>query len=230
MLQKQHFDLVNKELDMLRSDVNMQKIIISENNIQSDLIRNQLDETLKQIHLYETEIGNMNQKLIIASRSLEKSEREKTILHEIIKAKENELSYSSAYGNKQQIKQIEKIVSSLNILSEVSIDFESQLIQGINRIESRLTSFSSQCNSLKQEVILLQKKGLWYKRMFEIKTQTCKKAEAEVDLLGDEVDALVSLLGKVYVALDHYSPVLQHYPGVMDVLKLVRRELQDEAI
>ncbi|KAG0466160.1 hypothetical protein HPP92_017740 [Vanilla planifolia] len=159
MLQKQHFDLVNKELDMLRSDVNMQKIIISENNIQSDLIRNQLDETLKQIHLYETEI--------------EKSEREKTILHEIIKAKENELSYSSAYGNKQQIKQIEKI-----------------------------------------------KKGLWYKRMFEIRNSDLQKAEAEVDLLGDEVDALVSLLGKVYVALDHYSPVLQHYPGVMDVLKL----------
>ncbi|KAG0466131.1 hypothetical protein HPP92_017711 [Vanilla planifolia] len=220
MLQKQHFDLVNKELDMLRSDVNMQKVIISENNIQSDLIRNQLDETLKQIHLYETEIGNMNQKLIIASRSLEKSEREKIILHEIIKAKENELSYSSAYGNKQQIKQIEKIVSSLNILSEVSIDFQSKLTKGINRIESRLTSFSSQCNSLKQEVILLQKKGLWYKRMFEIRNSDLQKAEAEVDLLGDEVDALVSLLGKVYVALDHYSPVLQHYPGVMDVLKL----------
>lgn len=35
-----------------------------------------------------------------------------------------------------------------------------------------------------------------------------------MDLLGDEVDTLLSLLGKIYIALDHYSPVLQHYPGV----------------
>ena len=36
----------------------------------------------------------------------------------------------------------------------------------------------------------------------------------QVDLLGDEVDALLSLLEKIYIALDHYSPILQHYPGV----------------
>lgn len=36
----------------------------------------------------------------------------------------------------------------------------------------------------------------------------------QVDLLGDEVDTLLSLLEKIYIALDHYSPVLQHYPGV----------------
>lgn len=38
--------------------------------------------------------------------------------------------------------------------------------------------------------------------------------EFQVDLLGDEVDALLSLLEKIYIALDHYSPILQHYPGV----------------
>lgn len=37
---------------------------------------------------------------------------------------------------------------------------------------------------------------------------------SQVDLLGDEVDTLLSLLEKIYLALDHYSPVLQHYPGV----------------
>lgn len=36
----------------------------------------------------------------------------------------------------------------------------------------------------------------------------------QVDLLGDEVDALLRLLEKIYIALDHYSPVLKHYPGV----------------
>lgn len=36
----------------------------------------------------------------------------------------------------------------------------------------------------------------------------------QVDLLGDEVDALLSLLENIYIALDHYSPILKHYPGV----------------
>ena len=38
--------------------------------------------------------------------------------------------------------------------------------------------------------------------------------EFQVDLLGDEVDTLLSLLEKIYIALDHYSHILRHYPGV----------------
>lgn len=37
---------------------------------------------------------------------------------------------------------------------------------------------------------------------------------SQVDILADEVEVLVGLLGKIYLALDHYSPVLEHYPGV----------------
>ncbi|KAF8413114.1 hypothetical protein HHK36_001090 [Tetracentron sinense] len=40
-----------------------------------------------------------------------------------------------------------------------------------------------------------------------------QKAEAEVDLLGDQVEALLGLLEKIYITLNHYSPVLQHYFG-----------------
>uniref|UniRef100_A0A3Q7EW54 Uncharacterized protein n=1 Tax=Solanum lycopersicum TaxID=4081 RepID=A0A3Q7EW54_SOLLC len=47
----------------------------------------------------------------------------------------------------------------------------------------------------------------------------------QVDLLGDEVDTLLRLLEKIYIALDHYLPVLQHYPGIIEILKLIRKEL-----
>lgn len=43
---------------------------------------------------------------------------------------------------------------------------------------------------------------------------------SQVDLLGDEVDVLLHLLEKIYIALEHYSPVLQHYPGVREVTLL----------
>ncbi|KAF0889401.1 hypothetical protein E2562_023691 [Oryza meyeriana var. granulata] len=53
---------------------------------------------------------------------------------------------------------------------------------------------------------------------------------ALVDILGDEVDALLSVLGKIYIALNHYSPVLKHYPGVTEILKLVQKALKGESI
>jgi hypothetical protein len=39
--------------------------------------------------------------------------------------------------------------------------------------------------------------------------------ELQVDLFGDEVELLLGLLSKTYKALNHYSPVLQHYLGVI---------------
>jgi hypothetical protein len=37
----------------------------------------------------------------------------------------------------------------------------------------------------------------------------------QVVILGDKVNAHLSLLEKIYVTLDHYSPTLQKYPGVI---------------
>ena len=43
----------------------------------------------------------------------------------------------------------------------------------------------------------------------------------QVDVLGDEVDTLLSIMGKIYIALDHYSPVLKHNPGVRKITRQV---------
>ncbi|KAE8670511.1 hypothetical protein F3Y22_tig00112127pilonHSYRG00036 [Hibiscus syriacus] len=50
-----------------------------------------------------------------------------------------------------------------------------------------------------------------------------------VDLLGDEVEVLFGLLENIDIALNHYSPVLKHYSGIMEMLELVRKELSGES-
>ncbi|ONM33102.1 WPP domain-associated protein [Zea mays] len=61
--------------------------------------------------------------------------------------------------------------------------------------------------------------------------ETMKRNETRcVDVLGDEVDTLLSVLGKIYIALDHYSPVLKHYPGVTEILMLVQKVLKGESV
>lgn len=60
--------------------------------------------------------------------------------------------------------------------------------------------------------------------------------ETQVDLLGDEVETLLDLLEKIYIALDHYSPVLKHYPGVSTlplpphIFSLLKLGLNDQSI
>jgi len=82
-----------------------------------------------------------------------------------------------------------------------------------------------QCKHLTKEGNLLKKKALWYKEIAETKGSNLQKAELEVDLLGDEVEALTDLLAKIYIALDHYSPVLQHYTGVMETLNMIKKHI-----
>uniref|UniRef100_A0A8R7UJT3 Uncharacterized protein n=1 Tax=Triticum urartu TaxID=4572 RepID=A0A8R7UJT3_TRIUA len=52
--------------------------------------------------------------------------------------------------------------------------------------------------------------------MLETRRSELQKAEAKVVILGDKVNTHVSLLEKIYVTLDHYSPTLQKYTGLLD--------------
>ncbi|PKA66023.1 hypothetical protein AXF42_Ash010432 [Apostasia shenzhenica] len=227
MQQKQHFELINIELDVLRDQVSKQGLLISENKVQSDKMKNQLDETFQHLHMYEMEIDNLNQKLAVASNSLLESERKISTLKGTMKEKEEQLLSANIDVSCQQVKQVETILRSLKMLSQSFLDFEGNFTASMERVESRLTILRDQCCSQKQHEKLLLKQGLWYKKMFEIRTENLQKAEVEVDLLGDEVDALLSLLGKVYVALDHYSPVLQHYSGFEENCKAKQADKGD---
>ena len=43
----------------------------------------------------------------------------------------------------------------------------------------------------------------------------------QVDLLGDEVEALLGILEEVQIAFDIYAPVLHHYPKVRFALVFI---------
>ncbi|XP_020269132.1 WPP domain-associated protein-like [Asparagus officinalis] len=227
MQQKQQFDLLNQEIDLLKEQIIKQEVLISDSKAEADSMKRRLEEALRQIHESEMEIKKLNENLLTTSTALEEAEKEKTVLHAIIEDRENKL-LSSITKEKQQAKYMDSIVSSLMELSKASIDFENKMATDIERNEARLKILSRRWVPIMQQANMMSTKALLYKQMLEIKSSNLQKAEAEVDLLGDEVDALLSLLGKIYIALDHYSPVLQHYPGVMETLKLVQRELEGE--
>ncbi|GLJ53024.1 hypothetical protein SUGI_1129300 [Cryptomeria japonica] len=112
---------------------------------------------------------------------------------------------------------------------DASLQLEQRVLKRIAENMFRLERSKQHMEKLKGEANSFVLGSSYYKDKLEKKCLNLQKAEEEVDALGDEVDTLLSLLEKVYVALDHYLPVLQHYPGIDDLVKLIKKELIDHA-
>ncbi|KAF5178922.1 17.6 kDa class I heat shock protein [Thalictrum thalictroides] len=121
------------------------------------------------------------------------------------------------------------VLSTLTIFSKAMVDFECMVQETIGLSLSRLEKLKHQLDSSVEHVTSLRERELLYRKAFIMRCCNLQKAEAEVDLLADEQDDLLLLLEKIYIALDHYSPVLQHYFGIEEILKLIREELTGTA-
>ncbi|XP_073102330.1 uncharacterized protein [Elaeis guineensis] len=125
--------------------------------------------------------------------------------------------------------EMQLILMPLAKFSQEILDFEFMVFDKIKVNISRLGYLNSLLNPLIEQAISIKRKELLYHKAFTRRCYDLQTAEAEVDLLGDEVDVLLGLIQKIYISLDHYSPVLQHYFGIMEVLALIRKELNVEA-
>ncbi|KAJ6983350.1 hypothetical protein NC653_026223 [Populus alba x Populus x berolinensis] len=95
--------------------------------------------------------------------------------------------------------------------SQVLMDFkrivEKTLVLNILRVEEA----THYLNPLVELVSLQRREDLLYKKAFLRRCENLRRAETEVDLLGDQVDVLLSLLDKIYRTLYHHAPALQQY-------------------
>ncbi|KAJ6772966.1 WPP DOMAIN ASSOCIATED PROTEIN [Salix koriyanagi] len=98
---------------------------------------------------------------------------------------------------------------------------EKKLVLNIVRMEGAIHYL----NPLVELVTLQRREDLLYKKAFLRRCENLKRAETEVDLLGDQVDVLLCLLDKIYRTLLHYTPALQQYSEVWDILKMIEEEL-----
>ncbi|XP_048132002.1 WPP domain-associated protein isoform X2 [Rhodamnia argentea] len=211
-IQMKHCEIISQELDQLRAESSRQQTLIAEMNEKSELMKGNLAQGLEQIKTYETEFNNLNEKLSLA-----------------VKEKENGLQLLRV-KERENLKQLESTTGTIHELLKKVADLEQCISEDIQRKNMRLGTVESQLSSLKQKAVALGRMGSIYKQRLERRCSDLQKAEAEVDLLGDQADTLLNLLEKVYIGLDHYSPILQHYPGIMEVLKLVKRELTGESL
>ncbi|GMI93205.1 hypothetical protein like AT2G34730 [Hibiscus trionum] len=226
--EKEKYMEVSQELDIARYQTNQHQMVISKCNEESSVLKTNLGQALEELEQYKGEICELNRKLDLAVKDLNESNDERRKLLLAAKGKDDILSLVQANEN-QHKKQMESIIILVQGLFKEFAAFERRVAEYTKRSNLRLENLSSRSGSLIQMINILKRKGLQYKQSLERRCSDLEKAETEVDLLGDEVEVLLGLLEKIYIALDHYSPVLKHYPGIMEILKLVRRELSGES-
>ncbi|KAI8524535.1 hypothetical protein RHMOL_Rhmol13G0156900 [Rhododendron molle] len=213
--EKEQFQLAFQDLKNQASSL---QNLVTERGRELDLVKSELELALEQIEADKGAINKLDQKV----------EADRNMLLAITEEKQNDRLLLEAKENEHR-KQMQAVNVLICGLSRGLFDLEGQVSERIRNCNMRLEDTNSQLSSLVRKTNSLKNTALLYKKRLERRCNDLQMAEAEVDLLGDEVDALLSLLEKIYIALDHYSPIFQHYPGVIEILKLVRRELSRES-
>lgn len=226
---KEKLDLVHDELNHFRDRSSNQENLILNAKSELNRLKSEMDVAYQLINKQELELSNLKEKLMIASYDLKELGRENHMLECNNHAKQEKI-LEFMTRDKEQKEHLKTIIASTFELSKSIWDLECKFTQKLEENESRLNILNDCCIQLKHLSNLLKKKVACCKISYEAKCQDLQKAEIEVDMLGDEVETLCGLLKTIYIALDHYSHVLRHYPGVMETLKLIKREIDKESI
>lgn len=226
---QQQLDLVNEELSQLTISRAELRSLICGRDKEVILLKDRIAELQKQVDCYAIDVGKLNEKLELSEKKLRKDEEEKATFILVLEQERNNVAMLKAKHG-EYMKHMETVGHVLKGLSKSFSDFERTTTDRIRWHNVRLDNSAFQLHSLIPKINNLRRTKQLYKERLDKKCSDLQKAEVEVDLLGDEVDALSSLLEKIYVALDHYSPILQHYPGIIEILKLVKRGLSGEPV
>ncbi|XP_077225634.1 WPP domain-associated protein-like isoform X1 [Tasmannia lanceolata] len=182
-----------------------------ENDDALDLVNSKLEKSLKQIIMTKEQLRELGSSLGIAVGNWDEAHKQMRPLEGILQDSEHSLHLPN---REKKQNELDSMVTTLTDFSIVITDFECMVHGKIGVNIARLEEVNCQLNPLIHHVSALRKKEFLYRKAFRRRCYDLQIAEAEVDLLGDEVDSLIGLLEKTYIALDHYSPVLQHYSGV----------------
>lgn len=224
--ERDQLKLASRQISSLESRVGWLQSSLDKKNEELDLVKGKLAEALDQVELLKLDMNKMKQEFELMSKKLRVANEEQNT---IALKRLNDMAMLKAENNELR-RLMQSVIGHIQGLSRESSEFESRVVEDVKKKSLRLEQNSSLLQSLFKKTNVLRRTISVYKLKLERKCADLQTAETEVDLLGDQVDTLLNLLEKVYIALDHYSSILQHYPGVMETLNLIRRELSRESL
>ncbi|KAL9659684.1 hypothetical protein QQ045_024493 [Rhodiola kirilowii] len=117
------------------------------------------------------------------------------------------------------------VPSMFSAVSEVLHEFEQTAHLKLDSNSLRLEATRHRLSSLLDHAGSLRKNETLYKNAFMRRCHDLHLAETEVDLLGDQVDSLLTLLEKIHWTLYRHSLSLRQHFEVQDLLNLIKKEI-----
>lgn len=222
--EKEQVELAYKEINDLKEKTRLQRSSLSEKSQELDAVKTKLLEVSQQNEAQTLEIRKLKENLESQTLQFTSVNKERQMLLDANQENLEAILLLEAKEGKQR-EQMDALSVYVSGLSASLAKFEDKIFENIKNASSRLEGLRYAVRPLVQDVKILKRTSFLYKQQLQRKSETLQLAETEVDLLGDEVDVLLGLLNKIYIGLDHYSPILQYYPGIMEILKLIQREL-----
>ncbi|KAJ4720794.1 putative WPP domain-associated protein [Melia azedarach] len=196
--------------------------LVDENESTFTSVRSKLEKALKQLAMSKTIMSELE-----ASLGTEDGNQER-VLDQMIPAdtvQDRNFIISQQQNEDIHTDQSTSMFTYILEFSKVFKGFELLAQEELRNKVLRLEEAKHQLDLVVELVASIRKRELLYRTAFIRRSQNLQKAEHEVDLLGDQVDAHIGLLEKIYMTLHQHSSVLQQHFEVSEILKLIRKEL-----
>ncbi|KAL6578042.1 hypothetical protein OROMI_010370 [Orobanche minor] len=203
---------------------------IKEHNVNNNLVILNCEETDERDAI-EWLITDDETTFISVSQKLEKALQQLYTSKELLVELEQSLKVSEDLEDNFELED-DSIGHAVRSDSVLAVVVQFQRIEHMihENIESkclRLEVSRREVDTLMEHVALIRKRKLLYKKAFLSRCRNLKLAEAEVDLLGDQVESLLYLVERIYFELNRNAKALSCYFEVYDILKLIERVLND---
>ncbi|KAG7550689.1 hypothetical protein ISN45_Aa06g014510 [Arabidopsis thaliana x Arabidopsis arenosa] len=114
---------------------------------------------------------------------------------------------------------------------EVSLlydEFDFKIQEKLKMVTFRLQNLEIKIDSTMDFIAELTQKESVYRRAFVLGSENLRKAETEVDLLGDQVDSLVKTLQKILWTLHQHPLLLCNNSDISEISKMIKKDLSSE--
>ncbi|XP_010453628.1 PREDICTED: uncharacterized protein LOC104735516 [Camelina sativa] len=107
-------------------------------------------------------------------------------------------------------------------------DFDLKIQEKLKMVTFRLQNLEIKIDTTIDCIAALRRKESVYRTAFVLSSENLKKAETEVDLLGDQVDSLVKLLHKTLWTFHQHPLLLCSNSDILEISKMIKKELSFE--
>ncbi|KAG8390644.1 hypothetical protein BUALT_Bualt01G0105100 [Buddleja alternifolia] len=179
--------------------------LINDDESMFNSVSEKLERALQQLYTSKELLAELGQSLEEVSEDVELNNVP------IIEDEKKQLLFGEEDNRVLRGVQSDHVLAKIMHFEQVVGNVEKLVHENLESKSLRLEILKRRVDTLTEPVASMRTRKLLYKNAFISRSRNLKLAEIEVDLLGDQVEALLCLLERIYVELNRNASVLSRY-------------------